>query len=226
MTKPLREAPGLTETDRLETFCDGVFAIAITLLVLEIRLPADAHVAGSGDLFRALARLWPSYVAYTIAFLTLGIMWANHHSIFEYVRRTDKYFLLINVVFLMCVSFLPFPTRVVAEHLADPEARQAAMVVYSATLIVIALAYNAVWRYAVAGGRLLDPDADMEGVRTISRRYLAGPISYGVAFALAFVNAWASIAVHAVLAGLYVLPERKAPRPAQRRAKVVVPPAR
>ena len=120
---------------------------------------------------------------------------------------------MINVLFLMCVSFLPFPTRVLAEHLADPHERQGAAAFYSATLLVIALAYNAVWRYAVAGGRLVGPEADLEGVRTISRRYLVGPAGYALSLGLAFVSAWASLAVHVALAALFALPER---RPAAR----------
>jgi uncharacterized membrane protein len=212
MPKPLRDSPGLTETDRLETFCDGVFAIAITLLVLEIRAPTEDAIRLYGGLVPALARLWPSYLGYTISFLTLGIMWANHHSIFEYIRRSDRYFLIISVVFLMFVSFLPFPTRVLAEHLADSHERTAAVAFYSATLFVIALAYNAVWRYGVAGGRLLGSDVDMEGLRTISRRYLLGPLGYGLSFVLAFVNPWASLTVHGLLAAMFLLPERSPTR--------------
>jgi TMEM175 potassium channel family protein len=209
MPRTVRDSPGLTETDRLETFCDGVFAIAITLLVLEIRGPSEQAVAEAGGLFPALARLWPSYLGYVISFLTLGIMWANHHSIFEYVRRADRNFLMINVLFLMCVSFLPFPTHVLADHLADPHERPAAVAFYSATLFVIALAYNAVWRYAVASGRLLGPEADPGGMRTISRRYLVGPLGYGLSFVLAFVSPWTSLALHVLLAALFALPERK-----------------
>lgn len=134
-------------------------------------------------------------------------MWANHHTIFRYIRRADRYFVLINVMFLMCISFLPFPTALLAEYLPEPGGRTLAVAAYSATLVVIALAYNALWWYAVAGDRLLGPDADRAAVRTISRRYAAGPISYGISFALAFVNVWASLGVHALLAALYLLPE-------------------
>ena len=214
MPKSVRDAPGLTETERLETFCDGVFAIAITLLVLEIRGPSEQAVSDAGGLFPALAGLWPSYLGYVISFLTLGIMWANHHSIFEYVRRADRNFLMISVLFLMCVSFLPFPTRILAEHLTDPHERRDAVAFYSAALFVIALAYNALWRYAVAGGRLLGADADPTGMRTISRRYLVGPIGYGLSFVLAFISPWTSLAIHALLAALFALPERK-PAPPQ-----------
>lgn len=209
MTRPVEGAPGLSETDRLETFSDGVFAIAITLLVLEIKVP---HAGQERGLVRSLVLLWPSYVGYVISFATLGIMWANHHAMFTYIRRTDRYFLIIHVLFLMFISFLPFPTAVLAEHLPYADTRRAAVAFYSATLVVIALAYNAVWWYAAARRRLLDPRADPVGVRTISRRYALGPISYGVSFVLAFVNVWASLAMHGVLALFYLLPERVADR--------------
>jgi uncharacterized membrane protein len=208
MTRSLQDGSGFSETDRLETFSDGVFAIAITLLILEIKVP---HAEAGERLIRALLRLWPSYLGYVISFVTLGIMWANHHAIFKYIRRTDRYFLLIHVFFLMWISFLPFPTAVLAEHLPFPDTRRTAVAFYSAAFVMIALAYNAVWWYAARGGRLLDPNADPVAVRTISRRYALGPISYLVSFALAFVNVWASLSVHGILAVLYLLPERQRP---------------
>lgn len=204
----MAEARHLSDTTRVEAFSDGVFAIAITLLVLEIRVPAPDATEHGRTLLAALRGLWPSYLGYALSFVTIGIMWANHHSIFHYIRRADRYFVLINVMFLLCISFLPFPTALLAEYLPEPGGRTLAVAAYSATLVVIALAYNALWWYAVAGDRLLAADADRDAVRTISRRYAAGPISYGISFGLAFVNVWASLAVHGLLAALYLLPER------------------
>jgi uncharacterized membrane protein len=210
LTTLLDPESGPSGTERLEAFSDGVFAIAITLLILEVKVP---H-AGTGESLRsALLRLWPSYLGYAISFATLGIMWTNHHAMFTYIRRSDRYFLLIHVFFLMCISFLPFPTAVLAEHLPEPDTRVTAVAFYSATLVAIAIAYNAVWWYAVAGRRLLDANADEGAVRTITKRYAMGPVSYGISFALAFVNVWASLAVHGILMLLYLLPERSpAPR--------------
>jgi uncharacterized membrane protein len=204
----IREA---SETARLEAFSDGVFAIAITLLVLEIQVPSPTQTHHGRDLLPALLRLWPSYLGYLISFVTLGIMWANHHSIFVLISRTDRYFLLINVLFLMWIAFLPFPTALLAEYLSEPSGRRLVVAVYSAALVMIALAYNAVWWYAAWGGRLLDRNADREAVDTISRRFAIGPLSYGVSFALAFINVWASLAIHGLLTGYYVLPVRKSP---------------
>ncbi|HVQ46185.1 MAG TPA: TMEM175 family protein [Gemmatimonadales bacterium] len=197
---------GVSETARLEAFSDGVFAIAITLLVLEIRVPPPEVTHEGAGLFRALLGLWPSYLGYLISFITIGVMWANHHSMFELICRTDRYFLLLSVLFLMCIAFLPFPTAVLAEYLPQPAGRRVAVAGYSATFVIIALAYNALWWYAVRDGRLLAPTADMSSVRTISRRYLIGPTAYFLSFLLAFVNPWASLAVHGALIVFYLLP--------------------
>jgi uncharacterized membrane protein len=209
-------ASGPSETARVEAFSDGIFAIAITLLVLNIRVPSPDLTGHGGTLLPALLRLWPAYLGYLISFLTIGIMWVNHHSMFVLIRRTDRYFLLLSVFFLMCIAFLPFPTAVLAEYLPEPKGRRVAVALYSATFVLIAVAYNALWWYAVRGGRLLDENADREAVGTISRRYMFGPIAYAISFGLAFINAWASLAVHGLLAAFFVLPVRKptARRPA------------
>jgi uncharacterized membrane protein len=200
------DVPGLSETTRVEAFSDGVFAIAITLLVLEIRIPS--RELGGAGLGAALLHLWPSYIGYVISFATIGIMWANHHAIFTIVRRSDRYFMLINVAFLMGISFIPFPTAVLAEYLPEPEGRRTAVAFYGATMVGIALLFNALWRYAVYNGRLLGPNADREAMRVISRRYALGPFAYLLSFGLAFVNVWASLGVHIALAILFLLPER------------------
>ena len=206
---PEPNASGPSETARVEAFSDGVFAIAITLLVLEIKVPGPELTGHGSTLLPALLRLWPSYLGYIISFVTIGVMWVNHHSMFVLIRRTDRYFLLLSVFFLLCIAFLPFPTAVLAEYLPEPKGRRIAVATYSASFVLIALAYNGVWWYAVHGGRLLDEKADREAVRTIGKRYLIGPAAYAVSFALAFVNAWASLAVHLFLMGYFILPVRK-----------------
>ncbi len=202
-------APHLSETARLETFCDGVFAIAITLLVLDFHVPPIGPNAGSADLADRLLLNWPSLLGYVLSFVVIGIMWANHHTIFHYVRRTDRYFLLLNVAFLMCVAFLPFPTAVLARYLTQPGAQRIAVAAYSATTFVIALAFNAVWWYAMLHPALVGPHADREGMRTITRRYAMGPVSYAVTVLLAFVNVWVCLGLHGLLALLYLLPEQR-----------------
>lgn len=202
-------APHLSETARLETFCDGVFAIAITLLVLDFHVPFVPPQAGGSQLLHALFLGWPSYLGYVLSFVVIGIMWANHHSIFRYVRRTDRYFLLLNVAFLMCVAFLPYPTAVLARYLTQAGAQRIAVAAYSATLFVIALAFNAVWWYAMLHPALVGPHADRDGMQTITRRYALGPIAYAVTVGLAFVNVWICLGLHGLLALLYLLPEQR-----------------
>lgn len=109
----------------------------------------------------------------------------------------------------MCIAFLPFPTAVLAEYLSEPKGRRDAVALYSASFVLIALAYNALWWYAAREGRLLEQNADREAVRTISQRYIMGPLAYAISFGLAFINPWASLAVHGVLVAFYLLPVRK-----------------
>jgi uncharacterized membrane protein len=211
------EPRGPSETARVEAFSDGIFAIAITLLVLEVRVPRPDLTGHGSTLLQALLHLWPSYLGYLISFVTIGIMWVNHHSMFGLIQRTDRYFLLLCVLFLLFIAFLPFPTALLAEYLPQPPGRPLAVAVYSACFVCIALAYNALWWYAAWEGRLLDSNADREAVRNISRRYLVGPLAYGISFALAFISAWASLAVHGLLAAFYLLPVRK---PTERRPAI------
>ena len=171
-------------------------------------MPGPEATGHGHTLLAALRSLWPSYLGYVLSFVTLGIMWANHHSMFHYIRRCDRYFVLINVVFLMCIAFLPFPTALLAEYLPEAEGGTTAVAVYSATLVVIAIMYNVMWRYAIHDDHLLGDGVDRQAVNIITQRYLLGPISYGASFVLAFVNVWASLAVHAGLAALYLLPEK------------------
>lgn len=197
-----------SETTRLEAFSDGVFAIAITLLILEIHVPDAEQIREAGGIWPALGMLWPSYIGYGLSFLVLGIMWVNHHAMFQYIRRADRRFLVVNVLFLMMISFVPFPTAVLAEHLPEPESRRGALVFYSATMAMCAVMFNAVWHSGIREGRLLGEGVDEEGLRTITRRYRLGPLAYLIAGALALVNAWASLAWHMILAVFYTLPER------------------
>jgi uncharacterized membrane protein len=197
-----------SETGRLEAFSDGVFAIAVTLLILEIKVPDAAEIHEHG-LWRALLERWPSYVGYLISFSTTGIMWVNHHALFNYIRRVDRALLLANLLLLMTISFLPFPTAVLAEHLPDADARTPAAVFYGGTLVVIAMSFNLLWWAARGRHQLLAADAHEGGMRTITLRYSMGPLSYGLATAVAFLSVWASLAIHFGLAVFYALSERR-----------------
>jgi uncharacterized membrane protein len=191
------------DTGRLETFADGVMAIAITLLILEIDVP---HVEEGRSLATALADQWPSYAAYVVSFITIGIMWVNHHHMFNLIRVSNHTFLVLNVLFLMTIAALPWPTALLAEYIRNAHERTVATVVYGGTMVAIAIMFNVVWRYAARRHRLLVAEADATAIENINRSYAMGPVSYAIATLLAFADAWISLFLFAALAGYYLLP--------------------
>jgi uncharacterized membrane protein len=198
-------ARGLRDASRLEAFSDGVIAIAITLLVLEVHVPSPEFVKSNSELWHELGDLWPSYVGYLISFFTIGIMWANHHRIFSFIGEVDHNLIVLNLLLLLCIGFIPFTTDLLAEYLDKPGERTAT-IVYTGWFLITAIIYNVLWLYARRNPHLIGPDADRAVIQTITRRFSFGPPSYLVSFLLAFVSVEASLALQAVLAGLYVLP--------------------
>jgi len=196
----------LKETGRVEAFSDGVFAVAITLLVLNIQVPPNA--LGEGELRDFLLSKGPTYLAFVTSFATIGIMWINHHRLFNHIKRTDTILLLLNLLLLMAIVFVPFPTALLAQYIALPNQRLSALV-YSGTFVVLAIFFNLLWRYATYNGRLLGKNADLSAVRAISRQYLFGPLLYSVAFGLAWINVPASVVVNLLLAVFFAIPSRK-----------------
>jgi uncharacterized membrane protein len=192
-----------------------VFAIAITLLVIEIGVP---HVGEHGSLLDGLAHLWPSYMAYVISFLILGIVWANHHNRFRLISRSDQGFLVINILVLMCVAFIPFPTALLSEYIRDEAHRTTAVAVYSGTLAVTAASFTLLWLYAATNYRLIDRNVDLSLLRAMTRRYVLGMFLYLFAFVLAFVSPTASLALNLILALLFILPELDGTGTAHRRS--------
>jgi uncharacterized membrane protein len=194
------------ETGRIEAFSDGVIAIAVTLLILDIKVPRDLPEGAS--LLAALLAQWPSYFAFATSFATIGIMWLNHHRVFNQIKRVDQMLLVLNGMLLLCITFVPFPTSLIAEYLGEPEQRTAALV-YSGTFVVTAIVYNLLWRYASQNNRLLDHRSDPAEVAGISRQYAFGPLLYLAAFALAFWSATASLALNLLLAVFFAIPGRR-----------------
>ncbi|MFY9578550.1 MAG: TMEM175 family protein [Gaiellaceae bacterium] len=185
-------------TRRVEAFSDGVFAIAITLLILIIEPPK-----GGQHLGHELLRLWPSYLAYAVSFLTIGIMWVNHHTIFRHFERVDRPLLLLNILLLMLIAFVPFPTRVAAQFIRSGDDRRAAALLYGITMTITAICFFAVWIYG--SSRLLRADADMREVSGITRSYLPGTPMYGGATLIAFASGTASLILFAAIALFYAL---------------------
>lgn len=195
-------------TQRLEAFSDGVFAIAITLLVLEIRVPRAAEADGPFTLSAELLKLWPSYFGYIFSFVMIGIYWANHHYLFTLYKRSDHVFALLNIFFLMCISFLPFPTAVLAEYIVDPAHQQDAIVLYTTGLFLPALAWLLMWLYASRNRRLLDPRLDQQFVVYLTRQFVLSNILYFSAIVLALWNGIAGLALCLGLTALYAFPPK------------------
>jgi uncharacterized membrane protein len=162
-------------TGRLEAFSDGVFAIAITLLVLEISVPPDA----SDDLLGAFFDQWPSYLAYLVSFATIGVTWLRHTAITHYLHGVDTIFVRLNLLLLLFVSFLPFPTRLVAEHIREDPAERVAATLLGINLLLVTLVISTMWRYAIAH-RLIRPDADDTEVELLTQRVTPSLAGYVV----------------------------------------------
>jgi len=191
-----------SETNRLETFSDGVIAIAITLLIIEVHVPAREHAETLGH---ELLRIWPSYLGYLTSFLTIGVMWINHHYVFELIDRVDRTMLLLNTLLLMLIAFVPFPTAVLAQFVETGGARPAALL-YGATMTLTAMTYFAWWRYASAGRRLIAEQVPDEVIDDITRAYLPGTLLYGGSALIAFLQPWVSAALYLGIAVFYALP--------------------
>ena len=185
---------------RLETFADGIFAIAATLLIIDVGIPSEP----SGSLGHELLDIWPQYLAYAVSFFTIGIMWVNHHRLIRQIERVDERFLFLNLALLGCIAFVPFPTRIIAEFVRGDDG-QAAALLYGITLTVTAVFFNAVWQYASHGNRLLHPGADRKEVSGITRSYLPGTPLYATATVVAFVSPQASAALYGLIAVFYMV---------------------
>ncbi len=183
---------------RVEAFSDGVFAIAITLLVLDLKVPRAGQTSSAG-LGASLLAQWPTFLAYLASFATILVMWVNHHKMLDHIHRIDGTFLFLNGLLLLFITFVPFPTALVSEYLRQPEARTAAAI-YAGTYVLISIAFNLLWNYASAGRRLIAPDADLARVHAITRQYRTGPALYVLALLLAFWSAPASFAFCMLLA--------------------------
>jgi len=184
--------------NRLEAFADGIFAIAATLLTLNLAV-TEGHPLG-----HELLIIWPQYAAYAISFVTIGIIWINHHTVMHQIAHVDRTFLTLSVLFLAVIAFIPFPTRLLAQHIQDDGA-QAAALLYGSTLTLTAVFFNVIWRYAAWGRRLLRQDAEEKAVQGISRSYALGPPIYLAATVVAFKSPVASAALFGALAIFYTL---------------------
>lgn len=193
------------ETGRVEAFSDGVFAIAITLLVLNLHPPSVNDLPETPSLLVRLLDGWPNYLSFFLSFAVIGIMWINHHNLFRQIKQIDQTFLIFNTLLLMCITIVPFPTGILAEHLGHRD-QNAAAAVSSAIFTITAVFFNLLWRYAAHNNRLLAHDADPKWVAGITAQYRLGPIIYFIAFLLAIFSAWASLTLQLCLAVYFAIP--------------------
>ncbi|MDP9221658.1 MAG: TMEM175 family protein, partial [Actinomycetota bacterium] len=182
-------------------FSDGVFAIAITLLVLELKVPDRG---GGGALWRSLVEEWPSFAAYLTSFFVIGIMWVNHHAMFRQFVRADRVLLFLNLLLLLWTALLPFPTSLLARYLdAGGSDSHVAAALYSANLLLAAIAFSAIWGYAVRGGRLLAAPLEAWVERRALVRFGAGTLVYAATVGLAFLSAPLTLGVQFLVAVYY-----------------------
>jgi uncharacterized membrane protein len=194
------------ETGRLEAFSDAIFAIAITLLILDVKLPPSE---GEEHLLRSLLGLWPSYAALGFSFLIIGIYWSNHHYVFKLYRKTDHVFNLLQLLFLLTISILPFPTRVLADYLESPSDQATGVAFYTLGLLLPSATWFATWMYARCT-RIIDPELDAGFVRRLTIQYGLSVVLFLLALLLTVVvNAWIGLALSVGLTLLYLLPPPK-----------------
>ncbi|MCB5180051.1 TMEM175 family protein [Streptomyces antimicrobicus] len=188
-----------SETGRIEAFSDGVFAIVITILVLEIKVP---HEKGT-ELWHGLWEQWPHYAAYVVSFLIIGVMWVNHHTIFVHLSRVDRPLLFLNLLVLMVVSVIPWTTSVLAENLTDPDSANIAAILYSSWTVVYALAFLSLWWHVTRVGHLFHDKVDKDGARATRLRFGLGAIAYPCTVVLSLFSAPLTLVAHFLIAIYY-----------------------
>jgi uncharacterized membrane protein len=187
-------------TNRAEAFSDGVFAIAATLLVLELKIP---HVE-PGGLSEALLEGWPSYATYVVSFLTIGIIWVNHHAVMDRIKSVDRPLLFLNIVFLMAVAVIPFPTALLADYLRAGHDERLAAAIYGVTMAVMGITFGLIWAYAVLSDELLHQGIDRDRARRSLLIFAAGNPLYLLAIGVSLLSAEAALAIYALLALFYL----------------------
>ncbi len=203
-------------SERIMTLADGVFAIVLTLLVLDIKAP---EALSEAELFSKLLALWPKLFSYIISFAILGIFWFGHHMEFHYIRRSDRIHIWLNLLFLMCIAFIPFSAALLGGNLQY----RMAIAVYGFNLIAAGLVRYVHWRYITQGHRLVDVDMDRQIIRKVERVFLVVPFIYLIAICLSFVSIPITLVLYALIPILYIRPPREdrylTSLPSQRRSR-------
>ena len=193
------------KTGRLEAFSDGVFAVAITLLVLEINVPSGGH------LWHQLKDEWPSFASFFVSFWVIGIIWVNHHGLLDHLKRTDRPVLYLNLLVLMTVVFIPFSTALMADHLKSGADERVAALVYALAFLAMGIAFNLFWTYIVKHRRELGVEIPDEEVRRMSVGFMIGSPIYLVAVIMAFISPAVVLIIIPAVAVYYMLAGMRSP---------------
>jgi uncharacterized membrane protein len=202
MLRPSLATPALMNLSRFESFSDGVFAIAITLLVLNFGIPDLPRTASNSEIVRRLLALWPDFLGYVTSFIVIGVLWINHHALFHFLRRVDRYSLVINLLLLMCVAFIPFPTALIARYGGVVPV----VILFGLTMALTGILFSALWFYAVQGYLNNDMQLDTRFVRDASLWTVGYPAAYLAATAFALVSTKISLALYIAIPILYLFP--------------------
>ena len=201
-----------SETGRIEAFSDGVFSIAATLLVLDLKPPP-----ASASFWAGMLAQWPGYLSFVLSFLLIGIMWINHHRLFSHIRRSDDVLMAANLLLLLGVVWIPYPTALMAQAVGTARLRDAA-IFYNGSYLALALFFNVLLAVCVMR-RLVDPSFGT--MQSIAKRYAAGQIAYIVCFAATWIDVPLSLAINGAMAAFFLLspqPARNAPNAGSHRA--------
>jgi TMEM175 potassium channel family protein len=194
-------------TSRLEAFSDGVFAIAITLLIIEIKIPSQEDLKNQ-SLIHYVWQQWPKYFAYILSFVIIGIYWANHHYLFKLFKKTDHIFNLLNVFFLMAIAFLPYPSGILGEYIISPEHSKSAVSFYAFAIWLPAVSWLIIWLYAKHKKRIIDHRLSEDFIESLTKQYLISNLLYIAAFLISLVSSLISIITCVGLTLLYLLPPK------------------
>jgi uncharacterized membrane protein len=192
-------------TNRLEAFSDAVFAVAITLLVLELSVPAG------DDLWHELKDEWPSFAAFFVSFWVIGIIWVNHHAVIDHIARADRGVLYLNLLLLMTVVFIPFSTALLAEHLKSGADEEVAAAVYSGAFLAMAVSYGSLWTYITNRREQLGVQLTDEQIRRTTLVFLIGNPFYALALVMSFISPAVVLLINGLLAIYYMVVGMRSP---------------
>jgi uncharacterized membrane protein len=193
------------KTARLEAFSDGVFAVAITLLILEVNIP------GGEDLWHQLKEEWPSFASFFVSFWVIGIIWVNHHGVLDHLKRADRGVLYLNLFVLLTVVFIPFSTALMAEHLKSGADENVAAAVYAGTLMAMSVAFGVLWSYITTHREALGVELSDDEVRGITRAFQLGNPFYAVAVIVAFISPAIVLVIAGAMALYYMVAGMRSP---------------